>query len=223
MKRKSKLMRASGVLLVLTLITSSLVGGTFAKYVTTGTAEDSARVAKWGVDVEWTGAMFSSVYKNPTDATTTVQADEKVVAPGTKGGPLALSISGTPEVSVKVTTDVSVDLGNNWMVDTNSDESVDIFYCPLVFTLNNVEIADGKDYSSVEALEDKIAEEIQKVANNRTFQAGDSIDANCEIEWEWPFETEGNDAYDTYLGDQAAADNAATVSMTLTTTVTQID
>ena len=51
MKKNSKLMRASFVLLVLTLITSCFVGGTFAKYVSEGEGTDSARVAKWGVEV----------------------------------------------------------------------------------------------------------------------------------------------------------------------------
>ena len=50
------------------------------------------------------------------------------------------------------------------------------------------------------------------------------------ISWEWPFETGTNDteklannAKDTALGNRAAAGNAATVSLTLATTVTQID
>lgn len=46
MKRNNKLMRASGFLLVLTLITSCFVGGTFAKYVSRAETSDSARVAK---------------------------------------------------------------------------------------------------------------------------------------------------------------------------------
>lgn len=36
MKRKNRLTRTSGVLLVLTLITSCFVGGTFAKYISEG-------------------------------------------------------------------------------------------------------------------------------------------------------------------------------------------
>ena len=50
-----------------------------------------------------------------------------------------------------------------------------------------------------------------------------TIGANAPaISWKWAFE--GNDnVKDTYLGDQAAAGNAATISLSVTATVTQID
>ena len=46
--KKSKTMRAASFLLVLTLMTSCFVGSTFAKYTTTATGTDTARVARWG-------------------------------------------------------------------------------------------------------------------------------------------------------------------------------
>ena len=42
------------------------------------------------------------------------------------------------------------------------------------------------------------------------------------ISWAWAF-TGNDDDKDTYLGDQAAAGNAATISLDVTATVTQID
>ena len=52
-----------------------------------------------------------------------------------------------------------------------------------------------------------------------------TVDADSvSVSWEWPFSTSPeNDAKDTWLGNQAAADNPATVTLTITTTVTQID
>ena len=50
--KKNIMMRLSALLLVAVLLTTCVISGTFAKYVTTGTATDSARVAKWGVTVE---------------------------------------------------------------------------------------------------------------------------------------------------------------------------
>ena len=41
--KKTKLMRAALLLLVLTLITSCFVGGTFAKYTTSAEGSDTAR------------------------------------------------------------------------------------------------------------------------------------------------------------------------------------
>ena len=46
--KNNRTMRAAVLLLALVLITSCFVGGTFAKYVTSGDAADLARVAKWG-------------------------------------------------------------------------------------------------------------------------------------------------------------------------------
>lgn len=43
--RKNKAMRTAALLLVLVLMTSCFVGGTFAKYTTTASGSESARVA----------------------------------------------------------------------------------------------------------------------------------------------------------------------------------
>ncbi len=56
--KKNKMLRMASALLVLTLLTTCIIGGTFAKYTTSGTATDTARVAKWGVKVECTGNAF---------------------------------------------------------------------------------------------------------------------------------------------------------------------
>lgn len=74
---------------MLTLITSCFVGGTFAKYVTKAEATDSARVAKWGVEVNVTGGGFHTSYGKddvtPNLATDTVISSDNVIAPGTNG------------------------------------------------------------------------------------------------------------------------------------------
>ena len=61
--KKTKLMRAALLLLVLTLITSCFVGGTFAKYTTSEKGSDTARVAKWGVEITANGATFAEAYE----------------------------------------------------------------------------------------------------------------------------------------------------------------
>lgn len=58
-KKTGKTMRVAGLLLALVLVTSCFVGGTFAKYVTSGTGTDSARVAKFGVEITANGTMFA--------------------------------------------------------------------------------------------------------------------------------------------------------------------
>ena len=51
--KKNKMMRLASCLLVLVMLSTSMISGTFAKYVTTGSAEDTARVAKFGVDIKY--------------------------------------------------------------------------------------------------------------------------------------------------------------------------
>ena len=235
--KKNRLMRASVLLLVLTLVTSCFVGGTFAKYVSEGEGEDSARVAKWGVKVEVTGDGFHETYgKNdqnttiPGDNSISVSATEKVVAPGTKGTFGGVTITGTPEVAVKVDTIATVDL-SGWNVADGGE-----FYCPLVFTIGDQTI-NGLDYSSSNAggegsFESAIKTAIQK-ATTKVYQAGTNLEevgADITYSWEWPFEDARGDAcnqsdvLDTKLGDNAAdGSNAPTIKITVTTTVTQVD
>ena len=60
--KKNRMLRTASALLVLTLLTTSTIGGTFAKYVTSGRATDTARVAKWGVEIKTSGSLYSNAY-----------------------------------------------------------------------------------------------------------------------------------------------------------------
>lgn len=231
--KKNRLMRASVLLLVLTLVTSCFVGGTFAKYVSEGEGEDSARVAKWGVKVEVTGDGFRETYGKDDHLSNvqgnTVSSTVKVVAPGTKGTFGGVKITGTPEVAVKVETTATVDL-SGWNVAEGGE-----FYCPLVFTIGDQTI-NGLDYSSSNAggessFEGAIKTAIQK-ATTKVYQAGTNLEevgADITYSWEWPFENatgkacNQDDVLDTKLGDNAANNNAPTINITVTTTVTQVD
>ena len=122
MKNK-KSWKVASLLVALCLLTTCVVGTTLAKYTTTNNAADTARVAKWGVTVSASGTLFGKNYgKNTstvasdsiiaeTHADINVKGTDKVVAPGTKNDVgLKLSVTGTPEVAVKLTaegTDVS--------------------------------------------------------------------------------------------------------------------
>lgn len=232
--KKNRLMRASVLLLVLTLVTSCFVGGTFAKYVSEGEGEDSARVAKWGVKVEVTGDGFRETYGKDDFLSNvqgnTVSSTVKVVAPGTKGTFGGVKITGTPEVAVKVETTATVDL-SGWNVADGSE-----FYCPLVFKIGDQTI-NGLDYSSNTAggegsFENAIKTAIQN-ATTKEYNAGTDLSqagADITYSWEWPFEKATGDAcnqddvLDTKLGDNAAdGSNAPTINITVTTTVTQVN
>lgn len=130
--KKNKMLRMASVMLVLTLLTTSIIGGTFAKYVTTDSAQDAARVAKFGVVATVAGDLFGSTYKAKADNNAimsydvnggTVSADaeaDKVVAPGTQNKEgLSLTVKGTPEVSTQVLAGDAKDADGNAYV--NSD------------------------------------------------------------------------------------------------------
>ena len=222
--KKNWTMRVGAALLVLTLITSCFVGGTFAKYTTAGEGTDTARVAKFGVKVTANGETFADAYKDEkvarTETSATVVADTagtNVVAPGTKGNMTSMTLTGTPEVNVEVKYAATVTISENW-----KDEDGNLYF-PLVIKVNNntVDLSNATDAAGV-----KTAIETAINAYSKTYKANTNL-ANVDadslaVSWEWAFE--GNDDIkDTYLGDQAAKGNAATISLKVVTTVTQLD
>lgn len=117
--KKNRMMRSASALLVLTLLTTSVISGTFAKYTTAASATDTARVAKWGVVLQADGSLYGTKYLAADKNTATVDktgitvahdttVDNKdLVAPGTKSDSgLNFKLTGTPEVSSKVTVDI---------------------------------------------------------------------------------------------------------------------
>ena len=231
-KKSGKTMRLAGLLLVLVLVTSCFVGGTFAKYVTSGAGTDSARVAKFGVTVTANGTLFAEEYA--TDDTNVVgtiaksvvssESGKNVVAPGTKGNMVSMSLTGTPEVAVRVSYEATtMELGDNWVDGTGA------YYCPLKITVGT-DVLDGLTYASADEFENAVKEKI--AAYSKDYEAGTDLSTvgtdSLAISWEWPFEDTTTGAKqtnekDTYLGDQAAADEAGTITLEVKTTVTQID
>lgn len=122
--KKNKTLRAAGILFLATMLTTCMTAGTFAKYTTSDSANDSARVAKFGVTVTADGSLFGEEYAGKEggnkpisfsgdEHTGTVQVfetGENVVAPGTKNDTgLGFVISGKPEVDVEINTTVDID------------------------------------------------------------------------------------------------------------------
>ena len=235
--KKNWTLRAAVLMLALVLITSCFVGGTFAKYVTGKSGTDSARVAKFGVTVTANGDVFAKEYA--TDDQTVVGtiaksviSTDKVVAPGTEsnGDFVAATVTGTPEVAVRVSYKLdaaSLQL-ENWKDGDGK------FYCPLVFkvkTTNGNTVISGMDFQTAEAMKAALVNAV--AAYTKDYAPGTDLSGKAAetltISWEWPFETgadgdkPANNVKDTFLGDEAAAGRAATVSLTLATTVTQID
>lgn len=221
--KKNKLFIIGLVTVFVALLSLTLVSSTFAKYVTTSTGTDTARVAKWGVSISAAGnEVFHKEYS--TDDTeikntigTSVSSSTKVIAPGTKGTFAAVSVSGTPEVAVKIEHKATVTLAN-WVINSNE------FYCPIVITVksgeNSTTVKQNETNNSVDTLKTAIEEAINKTiyaeANTDLLGTIDSL----EISWKWDFGNGSTDAKDTALGNLGTA---PTITVEVVTTVTQID
>lgn len=81
--RKNKFMRAASGLLVAVLLTTCVISGTFAKYTTSATGSDSARVATWGFDKNNASITLDNLFSDTYDNVKGVDSD--VIAPGTTG------------------------------------------------------------------------------------------------------------------------------------------
>ena len=232
--KNNRIMKAAGALLVLVLVTSCFVGSTFAKYTTTGRGDDTARVAKFGVRIEANGSTFAKAYDTDdqsvvgTIAKSVVSSnDDKLVAPGTEGSMVSMIISGKPEVAVNVQYAATLTLNDKWK-DAQGN-----FYCPLQIKVNTGdgnEVYYGLDYPSATLFAQAVQDAISKA--NAKYEANTDLSTTAvkpAVSWAWAYEGAGahtvaqTDEKDTYLGDQAAEGNAASIQLTVQTTVTQID
>lgn len=185
MAKKNNTMRGAVLMLALTIITSCFVGGTLSKYTTSGGFADTARVAKWGVEIQAIGdTAFSYKYTGTGDAIT-VRANDYVpedpdtsapelpgsnlVAPGTSSEDISKSVifavTGTPEVKTQLTptfddaTRKDVSLTYKVYDDGAGDYGAAQTYNPVKYTLSiykpGTEIADPEGVGWPESTEGK--------------------------------------------------------------------
>ena len=226
--KKNRMMRVASALLVAVLLTTCAISGTFAKYVTSKESTDTARVAKFGVDLAVTvDGAFATEYDADTTATDklgvaiakTVVASstdsDNLVAPGTNGDLMAsATIQGTPEVAVNVKQEATLVL-TNWAVEGT-------YYCPLVITVDGAKFY-GMDYTSAAEF---IAAVEAALDSDVNYEPNTDLTESHSVTWKWAFEgTDGKqtDVKDTALGDYAAKTDDIEISFTYKVTVTQID
>lgn len=228
MKRK-KITRLASILFALVLVTTCVISGTFAKYITQASTDgQKAKVAKWGVTVSASGKLFDETYLKATDntpngkkgSTGTVSVEVEatgtnLVAPGTKSYPetdtenaFKISITGEPEVAVKVS--ITTSDSSNETKDVNLDNK----YFPVKFKLWQKNVKADK-YVTIEAAGEtltSITNYLTNLGKDKTFEPNTNLGetyGDFIITWEWPIGTsdEVDDATnknDTLLGDYAA-------------------
>lgn len=223
--RKNKMMRAASGLLVATLLTTSVISGTFAKYTTSTTGTDSARVAYWGFNqrAQTNIDLFDDTYINVDS-----ENEYNVVAPGTsKSTTFAFgyneykdgegtAIVKAPEVAYTLTVGVEA-TGEYTDLDTNEN---------FKWSLTD---ATGKktEYQTVAELTDAIKALSGDSTGIKTYRAGElpkaftSADETYTVGWDWTYNTnEAGDIKDTSMGNATSLDN---VGLTITITATQVD
>ncbi len=231
--KKTKLMRAALLLLVLTLITSCFVGGTFAKYTTSATGSDTARVAKWGFKGASTinlDDLFQSVYykhEGETDKETVKSTTDDVIAPGTAGfAEFGFTYGGDTNVTapeVAYTFTVSAD-------ESTCDPSIKK-NTNIKWSLDGVVVPAAG--SAVEGSWDALLAAIKNLSGDQggtkryevnqlpdAFKTADGAYMHT-VAWQWVYNTDdGADETDTDMGN---ANPLAEVTLKITVSATQID
>ena len=234
--KKNRMMRLASILLVCVLLTTSVISGTFAKYTTSDSGTDTARVAKWGFEANDNSIVLDELFVNVYDSTVNGYAD--VVAPGTsKSVPFSFAYdtasNGVTRPEVDYTFTVKAEKGtysSYSQLDANPN-----FY----WTLKGPGATEATKYNTVDALVEAInALDGQAGAEGKTWDAqtlptdfyGATPNgaATWEIGWEWLFQnTTGTDdeklaqdVLDTQMGNADALDS---VYITITITATQVD
>jgi hypothetical protein len=207
MRKTSKTARITILLLVLCLISTAMLSGTFARYTSEYAGADTALIAKW--DVKFNGNepttstaeldLFSHAYNTNIIAGA---GDDKIIAPGVSGD-FTLKVENKGDVAAKMTFDFE---------DSGTAGTV-----PIEYSL------DGSTWGDLDALKTAL-DELEKMKN----VAAENGTAEQIVEWRWPFDGsdvyETNDEDDTELG-KASANGASrsTYILNVTATATQIE
>ena len=209
--KKNRMMRLASILLVLVLMTSSVVGGTFAKYTTGNNASAEARVAYWGFETPAT-IQFDLFAHNDTGV-----LKNGLLAPGTEKTIDFEFINSklgdrAPEVDYQVT-----------VTTTGSEAPSAELDAQIVWYYNGTPYEDWADF--IAAIE----------GETKRYEAGtlpeflQAAKTNT-VGWKWAFEVgadeaaiAANDALDTALGNAAAAEGEIQVKLAINVLVEQVN
>lgn len=202
--KKNKMMRLASGLLVAVLLTTSMISGTYAKYVTTASADDTARVAKWQIKVNEkditagdavTFDLFATVAELDSTTDDTDVKDSKIIAPGTQGK-FAFDIENLSEVTA------------NYAIKLTIENSANI---PLQFS------SDGTTW----------VDDIATIETDLTADLAIGAAKTTEtVYWRWAFDdtTPGKPAAQSDAGDTAlGVKGTDTVKVTAEITATQVN
>ncbi|RHS87841.1 hypothetical protein [Clostridium sp. AM42-4] len=221
--KKHNMMRVASALAVVTLLSTSVISGTLAKYTSTASSTATATVAKWSFKVgaggtnvtatnditgtnPFTFDLFGSIKdtggtEKETDVTDVT--GKHIIAPGTSGQ-ITLALENDSQVNAGYTIK---------FIENNKDE------IPLQYAIMD---GTGAEYSKLTWTK-KIGDLNKTVASLGT--GSENNKASYTVYWKWDYtDSTGatRDSSDTTLGVGAQKD-AATATITATVTATQVD
>lgn len=194
--KKNPILKLFLLVVVLTMITSSLVSGTFAKYTTTVSATDTVTVAKWNANFNGKGTASETLTKefNLLETMSDTGVADDLIAPGTSGSfALGYDTSGSQVArNVTITLDAKTALTDLTYLKFYSDSGMETEIIPADGVLSLID----EDFGPTVEGEGTIT-----------------------VYWEWPFESDG--AQD--IADTADGIAAKSFDVTATFTATQLD
>ena len=210
--------RMIGILLALVVVTALFIGGSIARYVTSTSSEDEARVAIWGINEGGTNMdLFNNVYEMP-DGTVIAESNggvnDKIIAPGTSNNS-EFKILTASSVRPEVMYEVSINLDDSEMPDEIKNH-------PGI----QWKLDDG-EYGTWEELKLSLYNLVGNDTGVAVFGPGEVHNelANGvihKIYWQWLLDS-GYDEEDTRLGNLAASGTPITAKVVVEMTAQQVD
>ena len=214
--KKNKMMRLASFLLVAVLLSTCAISGTFAKYTSTQTNSDTARVAKWSFKVGDKDIATETFAFNLFDVVADTNEDDEindeyvadgVIAPGTWGF-FDLVLTNASEVNATVAIDFLVD---------------NTYEIPVEFKVEK--IATGTADPTAVPATGWTDEPAAVVAGDDNLAYGTGT-ITYRVYWRWTIDdntTNGSGMNDTELGAQQAAGTDTKLTVSATITATQVD
>lgn len=207
-RKKLTFRRFSYYLFIITIVVSCIANGIFAKFTTEDYGGDGGRVADFGVIVNISGDLFSSVYNMNTD-TEIKDGDTTLLLPEDSNNPTIIT-SDDKTISVKAATNADGSYDNVVAPGTKNDVGINVSVTgmpetdyELSYVLSNFETvylssglgAYGTSYGLMVELEDGIVNEtnFNKIVEKNNLYTSDDDKTYTKVESTDAFD--GNKTY----------------------------
>lgn len=201
--KNTKALKVVLVLALIAVIAIIALSGTYARYVSTSTGTDKARVAHWKVNAtNEVSNLFADSYTHVVGK----DGDTSVIAPGTSGT-YTFSITGSVETDYKLKINAT---------GTDDINGAVTGYSPIKYTFQK-----NSETAKTGLTFDALLSEINKIDDGTTTHTAGSLPTDTyTIGWAWAID--GDDAKDTELGNLVSTSDK-TVSLSVEVSATQVN